>query len=893
LYGVSSAVNTWTFLFTDIEDSTGHYERSGAIYREAAEQHFGLLKERITAHGGRPFRNTGDGLLAAFEDTDAALDCARACQCALRQVCWPPEIGELRVRIGLHRGETEQGDGDFHGLTMHHATRVLDAAHGGQVLCSATVFEHAGKKWRGELGDLGLYRLRGVAAPVRLFQIAYEGMPSDGFPPVRTRAAFTHSLPVAPTRFFGREAELHDLLTMLGPEISGPSTRRYGRLVTLLGPGGTGKTRLSLAAAERMLPAYSHAVWFVPLAEVSEAALLPDVLRDALGVAHEPGVVPLDQVAAMLSAQPSLLVLDNFEQLVPSGVETVRVLLERLPNLVCLVSSRTRLDLGAEQEFSLDPLRLPPAAGSVEELLRYPSVQLFCDRAKASRREFRLTPENAGDVAQLCRALEGVPLAIELAAARAAVLTPRQMQQRLGQRLDFLSGGRRDLPERHRSLRAAIAWSYELLALPLRRVFARLSIFRGGWSLESAQAIAAEAQDDALDLLTELRACSLIQVEEAGGAMRYRMLEVLRDYAAERLRIEGSGDDLELRFHAWFFHLTGNEPPLEQAEHFERLASDHDNLRAMLAGRGPIEERLRAAVRLYPFWMTRGFVREGRDWLRRLSDEAKDVPGAPLPAAANAAGILAWKAADYERAEEHLAAALRHWERVGNERNIAGVLNNLALVATDRGDFETARKHLEGALEIYRRGEATPELAAVLNNLGESALRLGDADAAQAWLEESVAVERSFGDQSELANALHNLSEAHLLRGDLAEARRHLAECLALRVRLGSRDLWVASFCTLAAIARAEQRLSTAVTLYSAASHHLERAEENPGPEARGELAREVGRLRAQLDSAAFTAAWRLGPALGLAGLLDQNGQWRDDLATDRSDISAAPENCP
>src|SRR5678816_4416610 len=310
------SMDVWTLFFTDIEDSTGHYERAGPIYRAAATLQFTLLRNEIEAHDGEIFRHTGDGLLAAFRNSAAALDCAKACQRSLRKMEWPSEIGELRVRIGLHRGEVERmGDG-FQGLTMHHAARVVDAAHGAQILCSTAVRDDVDGHIRSEAKDLGLFRLRGVPAPMRLFQVDYDGMPRGGFPSPRTPAAFSHKLPASPTRFFGRDTELHDLAAMLRPEPPDGARLRYGRLVTLLGPGGTGKTRLSQAVGERLLTEYSHAVWFIPLAEVRDAQLLPEVLRTELEIAPEPGRMPLEQIVTMLAAQPSLLILDNFEQLV-------------------------------------------------------------------------------------------------------------------------------------------------------------------------------------------------------------------------------------------------------------------------------------------------------------------------------------------------------------------------------------------------------------------------------------------------------------------------------------------------------------------------------------------------------------------------------------------------
>lgn len=810
------SVKTWTFLFTDIEDSTGHYERSGQIYRTAAAQHFELLRAAIAAHGGEIFRNTGDGLLAIFRDSRGALACAAACQQALRATEWSHELGELRVRIGLHRGEAERAAGDFHGLTMHHATRVMDAAHGAQILCSAAVRDHAGAEGGAPLGDLGLYRLRGVPTPMRLFQVSYEGMPGAGFPAPRTPAAFTHKLPAPPTRFFGREAELHDLATMLAAEPPGRAHRRHGRLVTLLGPGGTGKTRLSLAAGEQMLAAFSHAVWFVPLAEVRDASLLPDVLRAALEIAPEPGRTPLDQITTMLAVQPVLLILDNFEQLVPRGVEFVRTLLERAPQVVCLVTSRVRLDLSAEQDFTLAALLLPPSTGTPEELLRYPSVQLYCDRAVQARRDFRLTGENAPDVAKVCRTLEGIPLAIELAAARAAMLTPRQMLAKLGHRLDFLVGRKRDFAHRHRTLRATVAWSYELLAEPLQRLFARLSVFRGGWSLEAAEAVVAE-NAALFEQLSELHSSSLITAVPADGAMRYAMYETIREYAAECLLASGEVESLLARHHSHFLQLCRSKPA-DEAVYYRQLLADEDNVRAMLGGPGPIEERPRAAVCLYPFWMNRGTLREGRDWLRRLREAMPHELDATGAAAANADAILAWKAGDYVDAQLGFEKALRFWEEQGNEPNVAGLLNNLGILAVDRGNYVEAQESYERSLAIYRGSDAPVQLATVHCNYAGNCLRTRDFAAAGTALAQSEELLRANGDLPLLANTLHNCAEWHARLRRFSQARRALAECLAIRRSLLSEDCIAASWVTVAGIALEEGLIPHAVVCAAAAS---------------------------------------------------------------------------
>jgi predicted ATPase len=868
-------METRTFLFTDIEDSTGHFERAGAQYTSAAGEHFAALEAAIAEHNGELFRNTGDGLLAAFCDPMPALRCARECQRKLRSIHWPEATGELRVRIGLHRGDVVRDGGDFHGLTMHHATRVLNAAHGGQIICSASLLDGLPLDAHGLLRDLGLYRLRGVSAPVRLFEVNYEGMPSCGFPPLRTPPAFTHHIEAPPSAIFGREREIEELCAMLAPVAA--TERGWGRLVTLHGPGGVGKTRLSLAVAARMLPAYSHAVWFVPLAELRDARLLPDTLRAALGATSPLGPSVFDQVTEILGAQPSLLILDNFEQLVPDGVAVVRALIERLPALAVLASSRVRLGLSAERDFGLVPLSLPDASAPFDRLRAEPAVRLYSERAQAVRRNFQLTPENAPDVARLCTALEGMPLAIELAAARAKIVTPGQTLTLLKGALDFFGTRDADVPGRHRTLRAAFDWSYELLSEPLRRWFARLSVFRGGWSIEAAQALDDDAAS-AVGALDELAACSLISTEETPRGMRYRMLAVLREYASERLGANGEAPEM-MRRHALFFHALAcgaiRGVAIDEASRLSLFDEELENMRAVLASDAPACDRADLAVALRSFWMIRGHLDEGRGCIARLLDEVNEpVRRASL---ANAAGILAWKAADLADARRQFESALPCWKAAGRESDAAGTLNNLGIVADEVGDYAGARARYGGALEIYRRLALPSRIGAVLSNIAASLLKSGEPAAAEAPLLEALGIQRQLGEQFNGANTLHNLAEMRCDLGDFAGARRAFAECLRMRTALGSREDLGASFSTLARIALGEHRHALAAALFAAMQRALEELEPQQSDATRARDEEEIANLRELLGDEGFARARQAARGVRIETMLGADGEWTVD----------------
>ncbi len=870
-------METPTLLFTDIEGSTALYERVGEIFRTALAQHDSLIQAAIDRHGGRKVRDTGDGIIAAFPDPSAAVDAAIAAQEALAHATWPEATGPLLVRMGLHRGPAEFSEGDYRGLTMHHAARVMSAAHGRQILCSAAVVALLDES-DVSIKDHGLYRLRGLPEPMRLYEIHWSGArPSL---PLNAPPAFTQRLPVAGTRYFGRETEIAELMETLRPE----AHRTSGRLVTLLGPGGNGKTRLSLEVAARLLPAYSHAVWFVPLAELREPALVLEKICEALGLAAEPDTPPLELCARHLSTQPSLLVIDNFEQLLPGGAEPVGALVSAVPSLACLVTSRARLELGCEREFPLVPLRLPAAQCGAEDLHALPVVQLFLDRSQAVRRGFAVTQENAPSVAQLCRALEGIPLAVELAAARAGVLTPRQMLDRLGSRLDFLAGTRRDVPERHRTLRAAIAWSYELLAPPLQRLFARLSVFRGGWTLEAAEAVA--ASDDLpvaqmLDALVHLHGCSLILATETDDGMRYGMFEVLHDYATERLAESPSCVAVRAHHHAYFFGLCRNDARRAEVAWQRCLAAETDNLHALLGGSGPVLERLRAAVCLYPFWLHRGRLREGREWLARLRAEVGPISETTGAAAANAAAILAWKAGDHAAAQADFTRALVFWQQQHHEANEAGILNNLAILADDLGDLPCAQDCLRRSEVIYRRTGAEPELVAVLVNLGENAMRRDDEAAAEAALEEAISLARRRSLPSSLADALHNRAELHLRSGGFAAGRRCLAESFSLRSQLGSEDHQAAGWLVLGEFALAEERWQMAARCFLEASKALETLEAQPPPDLTASLDRHLASLRHRLPSADWPTLPATKACSGFGEVLRDDGNWATSAETD------------
>jgi predicted ATPase/DNA-binding SARP family transcriptional activator/uncharacterized protein HemY len=608
------------------------------------------------------------------------------------------------------------------------------------------------------------------------------------------------NLPFQLTRFFGRTAEIARLWELL----QSPETR----LVTLIGPGGSGKTRLALTTAGRLQAVWPGPIWYVPLADLTDPRLITDRVLDALRLPRSPQLDPMEQVVAHLSGQPSLLLLDNCEHLLPEGAAVVPTLLEQVEPLTVLVTSRQRLGVPGEHLLPVPPLPTPGEIGSPEQLRDCVSVRLFVDRAQAVRPDFQLTAANAAAVAALCTRLEGMPLALELAAARSGVLTPEQMQARLRQPLELLRDERRQVAARHQSLRAALDWSYQLLSPELQRFFTQLSVFRGGFTLEAAEAVCQQPQ--AVDLLSALAAASLIVVEEQAGGMRYRLLEPLREYAAEELDPAGR-DGLARRHAGYFLSLAEQAGPQligpEQGAWLERLEREHDNLRAALDGlveRGETEEGLRLGAALGRFWEVRGHLREGR---RRLAEllalpressrpdgtrpERSPAPE-PEPEAVRRSA-LRW-AANLEMRSGSLEVARSLYEQCLADARAADdlpftvvALHGLGVAAEWQGNLVSAQTLLEESLAFGRVAGDRHVIASVLANLGQVACGRGETAVARPLFEESLSIQRELGDTSGIADSLSNLGHLAAEEGAYTAARARYAESLALFRQLGNR----------------------------------------------------------------------------------------------------------
>ena len=606
-------------MFTDIEGSTKLAREHPETWETARARHHQILREAIESQNGFVFQIIGDAFCAAFYKAGEALKAAYQAQQTLQAKVWGDII--LRVRMGIHTGDAEAHENEYHGyLTLSLVQRLMSAGHGGQVLVSGAS-EHL---LRGQLPgdvtlrDLGRHNFKDVSQPVRVFQLVAPDLPAD-FPPLRTLDLHPNNLPEQLTSFVGREKELADVKRLL----------HDAHMLTLIGPGGTGKTRLSIRAAREMLDHYPDGVWLVELAPILDPVLVPRTTAMTIGLRDEPQRPVIDMLCDYLRDKRMLLILDNCEHLVDACARMADRLLHAASDVRILASSREALGIGGEVTYRVPSLGLPDLGHlpPVESLSQYEAVRLFIDRARFAVPAFAVTSENAPAIAQICYRLDGIPLAIELAAAKIRVLGVEQIAKRLDDRFRLLTGGSRTALERHQTLRAAIDWSYNLLPSTEQALLRRLSIFLGGWTLDAAESVCVDElvqSADVLDLLEQLINKSLVLMEESHGETRYRMLETMRQYANEKLVEAGESDPLRDRHLTYFLELAeAAEPHLlrpEQLDWLAKLDADYENLRLALEwalDKETAEPSLRLCAALEPFWSIRCYWLEGSKWLER------------------------------------------------------------------------------------------------------------------------------------------------------------------------------------------------------------------------------------------------------------------------------------
>jgi predicted ATPase len=678
---------------------------------------------------------------------------------------WPPGC-EIRVRIGLHTGEGVLSGGSYVGLDVHRAARIANAGHGGQVLLSGTT--HAlveGSLPAGvSLREMGEHRLKDLSRPERIWDLVIEGLQSE-FPALRTLNAVPNNLPTQLTSFLGRQREIAESSRLLVD----------GRLLTLTGPGGTGKTRLSLQIAADATDRFPDGLYFVPLGTISQAELVLPTIAQALGLV-DPGTRTLERLAEHIGVKCILLVLDNFEQ-VTDAAPQVGELLSRAPRMSVLVTSRSPLRVYGEREYPVPPLGVPDSRHlpGAETLSTYESVALFVDRAMAVRPDFAVTDANARAVAEICVRLDGLPLAIELAAARVRVLSPQAIIERLGDRLKLLSGGSRDLPERQQTLRGAIAWSYDLLEEADQLVFARFAVFAGGATLDATEQVVFDPGDtaEALDAMASLADKSLVRQEtEPDGEPRFRMLGTIREFASEKLAELGEADQIGDRHSAWVLSLVEAGAAAvfgpDQKATLDRYEREHDNIRAALAraiDHGEAGMAMRIFAACWRFWQMRGYLAEGREHAERVlgmpgSSEDPDLRAAALEAAG---GIAYWQA-DSPWAKTWYEEALELARASGDESRIANAIYNLGFAfASAQEDQVRARALAEESIEIYRRLGDEAGMARALWSLANSYYFFKDFEPGVGITRQALEIFRRVGDRFMIGWCLYMLGLYNLI----------------------------------------------------------------------------------------------------------------------------------
>ena len=768
---------TVTFLFTDMEGSTRLWERFPDVMSAAVARHDAILRTAIEANQGYVFKTVGDAFCAVFETAPAALRAAIALQLAVGSEAYGA-VDPLRVRAALHTGAADERDSDYFGPTVNRVARLLTAGHGGQILVSLPTYELIRDRLPDgvSLRDVGEHRLKDLSRPERVYQVAAPDLPAE-FLALKSPDSHPNNLPVQPTPLVGREREVAAATGRLrGPEV---------RLLTLTGPGGIGKTRLALQAAAELAGNFDHGVFFVSLGSVADPALVAPAIAQVLALRESPGQIVIDRLKEGLRDRQILLVLDNFEHL-DKAVGVVADLLPTCPRLKILVTSRGSLHLRGEHELVVPPLTLPdpehlPPLADIEH---FEAIRLFVERAQAVRADFRLTSQNAAAVIGICRHLDGLPLAIELAAARIRMLAPSVLLARLQRSLTLLTGGARDLPARQQTMRETIAWSYDLLLDREKALFRRLAVFVAGCTLEAAEAVATDSAT-VLDDLESLVNQSLVRHDEAAtGESRFAMLETTREYAAEKLR--ECGDEASVRsIHAEYFLGYG-----EWSEQNEvSLELDRDNYRAALRWfeeTGRVAEGVRLIRSVLALWTMAGPFSEGRDWLTRfLAAPSFSMAAIETRAMALYAEVRMELRRDPVATRNCAGELLALGRETGNPGWIEFGLAGLYFASLDFGEYERADREAGERLEL---GRAIGHSGITISSwiiLGDVARLKGDDDLAYSRYFESLEYARSLlATEPSAASRMHwqltNLGYVAVHRGDFAEARARFRESMGL-----------------------------------------------------------------------------------------------------------------
>jgi predicted ATPase/class 3 adenylate cyclase/DNA-binding CsgD family transcriptional regulator len=902
-----------TLLFTDIEGGVRLWEADRDAMAAASARCGRIVREQVEACGGRVFKTVGEAHRAVFADPVVALSSAVAIQRAVGAEPWPSGL-PVGVCVALHSGACAERDGDYVGPVVNRAARLLDIGHGGQVLVTAAAYALLAGRLPGGTGlrDLGEQRLKDLGRAERVFQVTAPGLAGE-FGTLRSLddPALRHNLPSQATSFVGRAAELAGL----GALVSGGS-----RLVTIAGPGGIGKSRLALQVAADALDGTGDGVWLAELAPVAEPGLVARTAAAALSLSEAPGRPVLDTLTDAIGDRELLLILDNAEHVLGAVAELADAVIRSCPGVCLLVTSREPLGISGEHVFRVPGLAVPPAGlAAPDGLAVFESVQLFAEHAALHRRGFIVDDDNAAAVAAICVRLDGIPLALELAAARLGSLSAPEINVRLDQRFRLLTTGNRTALPRHQTLRALIDWSYDLLSSEEQVVFGRLSVFAGGWTLDAAEAVASGgdvAEWQVLDLLAALVGKSLVQAEVLHGSTRYRLLETIRHYAAERLALRADSYLRDVRVAHRDHYLSLVETAAarlrgpDEDRWLDKIEAEFDNIRAALAfsiaDPGGAEPGLRLAAGLRSFVFSRGHSGEviealgallGRPDARQPTrylaralvtnckllthfDRSPDIPLMAEEAisiaraladdglAADALTALNWFSylqgdlpAALARADDAVALA----RAAGSPIRLVVALGHRAVFKAETGDLDASLTDYQEVLSLARAAGDNYTQVVTLMNLGVDQVTAGEFPAALAYLQDALRVADAHGYQHLSAAAEMNLGFAYLLNSDAASARRLLVGVLD-RARATSEMTWVhGAVLGLALAAGADADPAVAATLHGAADHQYEQAGQAFDAKESKMRTSDHARLRDALGEAMFNAAYARGRTLSQA----------------------------
>lgn len=858
---MSEPATVTTFLFTDIEGSTRLWEQDPERMRPALARHDAIVRAAVEGNRGAIVKMTGDGVHAAFQDPLDAIHATLEMQRALADPQQTHGV-VLAVRCGLHAGPVEHRDNDFYGSAVNRAARIMGAAHGGQTLLSRTVAEMVdGRLPQGaSLRDLGAVRLRDLPRPEQVFQFVHPQLRAD-FPALRSLEDTPNNLPHPVTSFIGRERERGEVEAMLAG----------GRLVSLIGMGGLGKTRLSLEIATEVIDDYVDGVWLVELAPLHDPRLVPQAIASVLGVKEKAGRPVSEALVNFVKDRTLLLILDNCEHLLQSCAEIARRLLQAAPRVKILASSREPLRITGEATFPVTPLGIPDIRGIGEPgaLLRSDAVRLFLDRVVAVQPDFEVDERNAAAISAICHRLDGIPLAIELAAPQMRVQSAQKLGERLKARFRLSMRGDPTTLPRQQTLRVLIDWSYDLLSDAEQSLFRQLAVFAGGWSLEAAEAVCACEHEEVIELLGRLVEKSLVTMERDGE--RYRMLETVREYASERLDASADADHARARHLAFFTDFVARtQPGLTNPDPGESLKCLDLELENILSahewvGRVPEDAQrgLQLASYMKRYWFHRGLLELGlRVTLDALARSGASERNIERWLGLLAAGQLHYLMGRYREARKCLGESLEIARELGEDKSIIAILQSLGMAAQGEGDVAIARVYLEEALTLAERSGDTRRIAAAMNALAQLECAARRFDAAEPLFEKVVALSRESGDREDIAIGLLNLAIVSISRGPGARPLQLLHETMAIAEEIGSSRVEQSLLEVSAGLAAQSGDGRNAARFYGAAEALAQKTGLRRDPADEAFLAPLMAQARNALGSATFEATACAGRAL-------------------------------